>query len=80
MSELGITLTDKDKAYVKLLASHTQQFQHLLNDLGSSEPLPDGQQAPLTREIALANTKLEEAYFWAREHVWRAAAKRNQVN
>lgn len=80
MSELGITLTDKDKAYVKLLANHTQQFQHLLNDVSSNEPMPDGQQAPLSRELALANARLEEAYFWAREHVWRAAAKRNKVN
>lgn len=72
-----IGLTDKDKAYIKLIGHHWAQTKALLADLAG--PGPDGNPA-YTRELALANTRLEEAYYHAREHVMRAAQKRNAVN
>lgn len=78
MSIFDITLAEKEKAYINLLGHHKTQFQALLADL-AGQKAPDG--SPLyTRELALANTRLEEAYYHAREHVLRSAQKRNGLN
>lgn len=78
MNVFDITLDDKQKAYINLLGHHTNQFKALLADL-AGPATPEGN-IPFTRELALANTRLEEAYYHAREHVLRIAAKRNAVN
>jgi len=78
MNVFDITLDDKQKAYINLLGHHTNQFKALLADLAG--PATQEGNIPFTRELALANTRLEEAYYHAREHVLRIAAKRNAVN
>jgi len=56
---------------MSLLEQNTEQYKALLLDI-----LP----GLASRELALANTRIEEAYLWAREHVLRSAGKRNGVN
>lgn len=83
MNIFDITLNDKEKAYINLLGHHVFQFRALISDLAGPTTInQDGSPVPiaLSRELALANTRLEEAYYHAREHVLRAAHKRNQVN
>jgi hypothetical protein len=82
MTIFDITLSDKEKAYINLLAHHMNQYKALLTDL-AGPATQDATGNPLvvyTRELALANTRLEEAYYHAREHVLRSATKRNAVN
>jgi hypothetical protein len=78
MNVFNITLDDKEKAYINLLGHHTNQYKALLADLAG--PASTDGNIPFTRELALANTRLDEAYMHAREHVLRLAHKRNQVN
>jgi hypothetical protein len=78
MSIFDVTLTDKEKAYINLLNHHLNQFKALLADLAG--PAPQDGLIPFTRELALANTRLEEGFLHAREHVLRQASKRNAVN
>lgn len=72
MNSLETRLSEKEQAHLRLLSEAKEQFAILLTQLG-----PDGQ---LTRELALANTRIDEAYLWAREHVLGMAAKRNRLN
>lgn len=72
MNSLETRLSEKEQAHLRLLSEAKDQFAILLTQLG-----PDGQ---LSRELVLANTRIEEAYLWAREHVMSAAAKRNSKN
>lgn len=75
MNILDIQLNDKDKAYINLLEMHLRGFNALLHDMGGTQI--DGPFA--SRELACAFTRIEEGYYSAREHVFRAAAKRNAV-
>lgn len=68
-------LTDRDKAYIKLLGQHMTGFHSLLADMAGT-----GGAQQYTRELALAHTRFEEAYYHAREHIFRSAGKRNGVN
>lgn len=74
MDTTQVTLSDKERAYVQLLSNHVNMFKALLTDMAGPAPGPD-MPIPITRELALANTRLEEAFYHAREHVFRTAMK-----
>lgn len=85
MNVFEINLSERETAYIRLLAHHMNQFKALLTDLAGPPPPPVAESnvppvTQYTRELALANTRLEEAYYHAREHVLRSASKRNGVN
>ena len=84
MDTSEVTLSDKERAYVRLLGQHMNQYKALLLDIaGPVQSAPDGSQLAsvnLSRELALANTRMEEAFMHAREHVFKRASARNAVN
>lgn len=67
-------LSEKQRAYVRLLASHMDHFRALLHDIAG--PVPDGtaNAVTLSRELALSNTHMELAFMYAREHIFKRAA------
>jgi hypothetical protein len=71
-----ISLSDRDKAYIKMLGLHLTGFKALMDELAAI----GGKSSAFTRDLVLANARMEEAYFHAREFVMRAAEKRNRLN
>lgn len=65
-------ISAKEQAYIRMTELHFQQFAALLHDIGQTEM---GNQLG-SRELSIAYTKLEEAFFHTREFLLRQAAKR----
>lgn len=70
-------LNAQDQAYIRMLELHFGQFIGLLHNIGGTEASP-GMYA--SRELSIAHTKLEEAFFHAREFVLRRAAHKAKLN
>lgn len=61
-------LTEPEKGDMQALKDMGLNFVHLLHSIGNT-PLADERQA--SRELSLAQTKIEEAVMWAVKHVTR---------
>lgn len=70
------SLSAQDQAYIRMLELHFGQFVGLLHNIGETEM---GNQLG-SRELSIAYTKLEEAFFHAREFVLRRAAHKAKLN
>lgn len=69
-------LSDKDKAYIKMLELHFSQTAALLSDIAGS---PVG--APLVyRELENSLVRLEEGFLHAREFILRRHLNKAKVN
>jgi len=69
-------LSAQDQAYIRMLELHFGQFAALLHNIGETEI---GNQLA-SRELSLAYTKLEEAFYHSREFVLRRAAHKAKLN
>jgi len=61
-------LTDDEKAMMQALKDLGLDFVQLLHAIGDTDPSGDRQ---ASRELALAQTKIEEAVMWAVKHITR---------
>lgn len=59
-------LTDDEKRQMQAIKDHGLAFVELLHSVGGT-PADSGGQA--SRELAIAQTKIEEAVMWAIKHV-----------
>ncbi len=83
MDSTQIALTEKERAYVNMLGNHVNMYKALLLDIaGPAQVAPDGtaSQVSMSRELALAYTRMEEAFYHAREHIFKRASVRHVVN
>lgn len=61
-------LTDREKDEMQALKDTGLEFVFLLHSIGNTAPEDDRQ---ASRELSLAQTKIEEAVMWAVKHVTR---------
>lgn len=61
-------LTDAEKAQMQKLKDDGLAFVELLHAIGGTDPAGDRH---ASRELSLAQTKIEEAVMWAVKHVTR---------
>jgi hypothetical protein len=61
-------LNDDEKAQMLALKDRGLDFVHLLHGIGGTDPAGDRQ---ASRELSLAQTKIEEAVMWAVKHITR---------
>jgi hypothetical protein len=61
-------LSDDEKKSMQQLKDDGLKFVELLHQIGGTEPPRDRQ---ASRELSLAQTKIEEAVMWAVKHVTR---------
>lgn len=59
-------LTDDEKELMKRVKDEGVEFVRLLHEAGKTTPT-DGRQG--SRELSLAQTKIEEAVMWAVKHI-----------
>lgn len=64
-------LTDIEKAQMKKIKDIGVEFVHLLEDIGGVAATPGAQPRMASRELSLAQTKIEEAVMWAVKHITR---------
>lgn len=69
-------LSAQDQAYIRMLELHFSQFIALLHDMGGTQV----GQFFSSRELSIAHTKLEEAFYHSREFVLRQASNRAKIN
>ena len=61
-------LTDSEKHLMQKVKDHGLEFVEMLHGVGGT---PTGSDRQATRELALAQTKIEEAVMWAVKHITR---------
>jgi len=61
-------LSDDEKAQMEMVKDLGLEFLNCLHGIGQTSPEGDRQGS---RELSLAQTKIEEAVFWACKHVTR---------
>lgn len=61
-------LSTDEQAQMKALKDRGLDFVHLLHGIGNTDPAGDRQ---ASRELSLAQTKIEEAVMWAVKHITR---------
>ena len=61
-------LTDVEKQQMQELKDAGLAFAHLLHIIGGTEPTGERQGS---RELSLAQTKIEEAVMWGTKHITR---------
>lgn len=65
-------LTDEEKAHMQALKDKGLELVHLLHEIGGTGRNKDLDGAPhASRELSLAQTKIEEAVMWAVKHITR---------
>lgn len=74
--QISNQLTDQERAYIKMLEQHFSQTVALLATIGGTKL-----GAPMGgRELSLAFTKLEEAFYHSREYILRRNLNRAKLN
>jgi hypothetical protein len=61
-------LSEDEKRLMQALKDRGLDFVNLLHEIGDTDPTGDRQ---ASRELALAQTKIEEAVMWAVKHITR---------
>jgi hypothetical protein len=64
-------LSDLEKAQMKEIKDAGLDFIHMLEDIGGNPATPGQPARMASRELALAQTKMEEAVMWAVKHITR---------
>lgn len=61
-------LSEDEKRLMQALKDRGLDFVHLLHGIGNTDPTGERQ---ASRELSLAQTKIEEAVLWAVKHITR---------
>jgi hypothetical protein len=61
-------LSDDEKQYMQWIKDHGLTFVEMLHRIGNTDPKGERQGS---RELSLAQTKIEEAVMWAVKHITR---------
>lgn len=69
-------LSAVDTAYIKTLEGHLKDMNTLLHEIGKTKP----GDAMGARELSIAHTKLEEAFYHTREFILRRHLNRIRLN
>ena len=64
-------LSEKEKAQMKEIKDAGIDFVHMLEDIGGSPADAGAPPRMASRELSLAQTKIEEAVMWAVKHITR---------